>query len=73
VDAVKFFVKKLKVYKLEDLRDVSNNTHLHRGARVVSNPFGIEPDDHQTPSFVSEYLGKLDAKRPVSEVRKNAR
>jgi len=77
VNAVKFFTKTLRNYTLKDLSNKFNNMHLHKGPHVEECPFEAEasdPDDHQTPSFVSDYLETLDnAKRPVSQVRKNAR
>ena len=70
VETVKFFTNTLRTYTLEDLTDDSNNTHLHVAPGLESSPLGPgspRVGDH----LVSVYLQKLDAKRPVSQVRQN--
>lgn len=72
VDAVKFFTESLRSYTVEGLRHDSNNTHLHIAHGVDSSPFPEGRNDHQPPSFVSEYVQKLNEKRPLSQVGKYA-
>jgi hypothetical protein len=72
VDAVKFFTKALGTWTLEDLMDDSNNTHLHVAPGVVSSPLR-RGSPRLDDSRISVYVQKLDARRPVSQVRQDAR